>query len=114
MEGARNLKGWQWIFIVSNFGCTSALPRWRSELTSTKIEGSYTIATAVYFMITFPKSPDSPLSLTGIRWFTEEESRILQSRVLFDDPAKGKGRRHVSWAELKRTVSTRPTSYLAG
>lgn len=75
-----------------------------SLLTSPKIEGSYTVATAIYFMVSFPKSPDSPVSLTGIRWFTEKEAHILQNRVFLDDPAKAQGRRHVSWAELKRTV----------
>lgn len=78
---------------------------WSLLLTILKIEGSYTVATAVYFMVAFPKSPDTPVSLAGIRWFTEKEAHILQSRVFLDDPAKAQGRRHVSWAELKRTVS---------
>lgn len=76
-----------------------------TSLTDRQVEGVYTLATGVYFGIIFPKSPDHPVSLTGIRWFNERDTHILKSRVLIDDPAKAQGRLHVSWHEIKRTVS---------
>lgn len=70
-----------------------------------QIEGCFTIAAGLYFAVIFPKSPEHPVSLFRIRWFNERDSHIMTQRVLVDDPAKVQGRLHVSWHEIKRTVS---------
>ncbi|KAF3769457.1 putative MFS transporter [Cryphonectria parasitica EP155] len=84
LDGVRGFYGWQWLFII---------------------EGVWTLATGVYFAIIFPKSPDHPVSLLGIRWFSEHDSHIMTRRVLIDDPAKAQGRLHVSWHEIRRTIT---------
>lgn len=60
------------------------------------------------FIAFFPVSTAKPVSLLGIRYFTERESQILQQRVLRDDPTKFQPRKNVSWGEVKATVSLPP------
>lgn len=59
----------------------------------------------IIFGILFPKSPQHPISLTNIRWFTERESHILYQRVIADDPTKHPNANNVTKAELKRTLT---------
>ncbi|KAK1833850.1 hypothetical protein QBC39DRAFT_424607 [Podospora conica] len=84
MRGVRGLAGWQWLFII---------------------EGVLTIAAGFVFITLFPKSPASPVTIFGYRYFSERESQILQRRVTLDDPTKAEPRRTVSWAELKQTLT---------
>ena len=58
----------------------------------------------ILFIALFPLSSANPVSLLGIRYFSERESQILQQRVLRDDPTKFQARRNVSLAEVKAAV----------
>lgn len=69
-----------------------------------QLEGLFTILVGILFICLFPASSGNPVSLLGIRYFNEREARILQQRVLRDDPTKAHTRRNVSWAEIKSTV----------
>ncbi|CAG9977195.1 unnamed protein product [Clonostachys byssicola] len=80
MRGVANLSGWQWLFLL---------------------EGMLTIVIAVLFITLFPRSTSNPVSLAGLRHFTEEEAHIITQRVLLDDPTKKHAHTHVSREELK-------------
>ncbi|AEO70550.1 uncharacterized protein THITE_2122161 [Thermothielavioides terrestris NRRL 8126] len=69
------------------------------------VPGLFTILVGVIFIAFFPLSPANPVSLLGIRYFSEQEAHILQQRVLRDDPSKFQPRRSVSWAEIKATFT---------
>lgn len=62
----------------------------------------------ILFVCLFPRSAESPVSIVGIRYFNEREARILQQRVLRDDPTKAQPRQNVSLAEIKATVRSLP------
>ena len=64
----------------------------------------FTVLVGVLFIAFFPLSSANPVSILGIRYFTERESQILQQRVLRDDPTKGQPRQNVTWGEIKATV----------
>jgi MFS family permease len=79
MRGTLGLAGWQWLFII---------------------EGSITLAIALAFIVTFPRSTEMPVSLVGFRYFSEHEATILTERVLLDDPTKIHRHTKVTWAEF--------------
>lgn len=55
--------------------------------------------------IGIPNSPTNPVSLARIRYFSEQESRILVERVLRDDPNKAIKHRTIAWRDVKAVVS---------
>lgn len=63
-----------------------------------------TLLIAVLFILLFPQSPKRPVSLAGLRYFSQRESEILAARVLQDDPTKAEARPSVSREELKAAV----------
>lgn len=65
----------------------------------------FTVVVGVIFLSLFPDSVMNPVSVLGIRVFTEKESYILTQRVLRDDPSKAHAKPHVTGAELKKVVS---------
>ncbi|KAL2154655.1 hypothetical protein VTH82DRAFT_3331 [Thermothelomyces myriococcoides] len=84
MRGISGLAGWQWLFLI---------------------EGLFTILVGVLFIAFFPRSPSNPVSLFGVRYFSEREAQILQERVLRDDGTKIQPRQNVSWGEVKATFT---------
>ncbi|KAK4245072.1 hypothetical protein C7999DRAFT_16732 [Corynascus novoguineensis] len=84
MRGIAGLAGWQWLFLI---------------------EGLFTVLVGGLFVALFPRSASNPVSLLGVRYFSERESQILQQRVLRDDPTKIQARQNVSWAEVKATFT---------
>jgi len=83
MRGICGLSGWQWLFML---------------------EGLFTILCGFIFLFLFPRSTARPVSLAGVRFFSERESQILTQRVLRDDPSKFQPHKNVSLAEVKATV----------
>ncbi|KAK1770208.1 major facilitator superfamily domain-containing protein [Phialemonium atrogriseum] len=84
MRGIAGLGGWQWLFLI---------------------EGMFTVVVGIIFLLLFPQSTSKPVSLVGIRLFSERESYILTSRVLADDPQKEHAKSYVTPAELKHTLT---------
>ncbi|KAL2165666.1 hypothetical protein VTG60DRAFT_4049 [Thermothelomyces hinnuleus] len=84
MRGIAGLGGWQWLFLI---------------------EGLFTVLVGALFIALFPPSPGNPVSLLGIRYFSEREVQILQQRVLRDDMTKIQPRQNVSWDEVKATFT---------
>ncbi|KAK4041457.1 hypothetical protein C8A01DRAFT_14796 [Parachaetomium inaequale] len=84
MRGICGLTGWQWLFLL---------------------EGLFTILVGTLFIALFPLSSSNPVSLLGIRYFSEREAQILQQRILRDDPTKFQARRNISLAEVKATFT---------
>lgn len=72
-----------------------------------QIEGMFTVVVGIIFLALFPRQTSKPVSLLGVRYFNEREAYILTQRILLDDPSKLHAKSHVSWAELRQTV-TRP------
>ncbi|KPM35928.1 hypothetical protein AK830_g10651 [Neonectria ditissima] len=65
------LKSWQWLFLI---------------------DGLFTLVVGVLFIFIMPRSAANTMPLCGIKqldFFTREERRILNSRVVLDDPRKG-------------------------
>ncbi|KAK4132811.1 MFS general substrate transporter, partial [Trichocladium antarcticum] len=92
MRGVCGLAGWQWLNVHPN-------------LRYVQIEGVFTIIVGILFFSLLPQSPLNPVSLFGIRYFSEREAQILQQRVLRDDPSKVQTRETVSAAEVKATFT---------
>ncbi|PNH46476.1 hypothetical protein VD0004_g1694 [Verticillium dahliae] len=84
MRGIAGLAGWQWLFIL---------------------EGIFTVLIGIGFLTTFPNKISDPVSNLGYRYFTEREAQIIYERVLRDDPTKAQPKRHVTWAEIKSTLT---------
>ncbi|KAH8172467.1 major facilitator superfamily protein [Sarocladium implicatum] len=84
MRDVAGLSGWQWLFLI---------------------EGILTLVVAAAFVALFPRSTKRPTSLLGVRYFTENESKILTARVLRDDPSKAHKHVHVKKEEFKATFS---------
>ncbi|KAK0388596.1 hypothetical protein NLU13_4839 [Sarocladium strictum] len=82
MRDVAGLTGWQWLFLV---------------------EGMLTVVVAIAFVCFFPRSTERPISILGVRYFTEHESRILTARVQRDDPTKVHEHVHVKKEEFKAT-----------
>jgi len=69
-----------------------------------QLEGLFTILVGVIFTFLFPRSPGNPVSLAGIRYFSERESQILVRRILLDDPTKSHAQKNITRQEIVRTV----------
>lgn len=86
--------------------CMSEIVRTREiQSNELKIEGIFTILVGIAFLTIFPTSISKPVSLVGIRFFSERESHILTRRILADDPSKAEVKTYVSWQEVKNVVS---------
>ncbi|GJC81172.1 putative uncharacterized transporter YOL163W [Colletotrichum liriopes] len=83
MRGVAGLAGWQWLFLL---------------------EGIFTVLVGIAFFVCFPDQVSNPVSLMGVRYFTEREAEILYKRVMIDDPSKAHAKRSVSWPELRSAV----------
>ncbi|KAH8598708.1 alternative sulfate transporter [Bisporella sp. PMI_857] len=84
MRGVSGLAGWQWMFII---------------------EGLFTILVAGIFASLFPGTPANPVTLTGLRYFTEREVHIMRERIRLENPDGG-ARKSISMAQLKDTLTT--------
>lgn len=85
MRGVDGHAGWFWLFIIM---------------------GSFTIASALVLGFFLPDSFRNPYStfLPNLCLFTERELHILQTRVLLDDPMKGKKKRRIGSDAFKKAV----------
>ncbi|GME49452.1 MFS transporter [Neofusicoccum parvum] len=83
LRGRAGLAGWQWLFIL---------------------EGGLTVLASLLFVALFPKSVADPRALVGGSRFSVRERDILRRRVLLDGPSKVSERRHVSGADVFRTL----------
>ncbi|PNH76412.1 hypothetical protein VD0001_g1105 [Verticillium dahliae] len=70
-----------------------------------ELEGIFTVLIGIGFLTTFPNKISDPVSNLGYRYFTEREAQIIYERVLRDDPTKAQPKRHVTWAEIKSTLT---------
>lgn len=70
-----------------------------------QIEGILTLLVAAAFIAFFPRSTERPVSLLGIRYFSESQAMILNARVVRDDPSKVHAHVHVKKSEMKDAVS---------
>lgn len=87
MRGVGGQPGWFWLFALM---------------------GAFTILGGFVYGLFLPDSFQRPRStfLPQVTWFTERELYILQTRVLRDDPMKGKKKRKIGLGAFKRTVSS--------
>ncbi|EQB56921.1 putative transporter [Colletotrichum gloeosporioides] len=84
MRGVANLAGWQWLFLL---------------------EGIFTVLVGICFLVFFPNQVSNPVSLAGLRYFSEREAEILYKRVMLDDPSKAHPKKSVSWPELREALT---------
>ncbi|KAM0331510.1 hypothetical protein ACHAQA_003187 [Verticillium albo-atrum] len=84
MRGVAGLAGWQWLFIV---------------------EGLLTVVAGLFFFALFPGTPSNPVSLLGVRFFTDREITILRDRVIIDDPNKATKKKSINVRDLGRALS---------
>ena len=86
MRGVGGQPGWFWLFALM---------------------GSFTVLGGFVFGFFLPDSFKRPQStfLPKITFFTERELHILQTRVLLDDPMKGKKKNKIGLDAFKRAVS---------
>jgi hypothetical protein len=70
-----------------------------------------TILVAIAFVAFFPRSTERPISLLGVRYFSENEAKILTARVLRDDPSKIHKHVNVTKEEFKATVRSHLEHY---
>jgi MFS family permease len=91
MRGVGGKPGWFWLFALM---------------------GGFTILSGFVFGFLLPDSFKRPTStfLPKVCLFTERELHILQTRVLIDDPMKGKKKSHIGWSSFKKAVSTTSSS----
>ncbi|KAL2836645.1 major facilitator superfamily domain-containing protein [Aspergillus pseudodeflectus] len=83
MRGVGDRPGWFWLFALM---------------------GVFTVFSGFifgFFLLDSFRNPHSTF-LPKVNWFTERELHILQTRVLLDDPMKGKKRRKIPLAAFKR------------
>ncbi|KAK3687027.1 hypothetical protein LTR37_019236 [Vermiconidia calcicola] len=92
-------KRFAWFFMGNHFAQAT------SGLIAYKLEGVFTISIGALFIALFPKGVNNPTSLTGIRYFTANESRTLAARVLLDDPSKQNKGENITMAELRSTFT---------
>lgn len=83
MRGVGGKPGWFWLFALM---------------------GLFTVFCGVILGFCLPNSFAKPTSsfLPNYSFFTEREIHILQTRVLLDDPMKGKKKRHLSLGAFKQ------------
>ncbi|KAK4220338.1 major facilitator superfamily domain-containing protein [Rhypophila decipiens] len=86
MEEVGGKPGWFWLFAIM---------------------GAFTVFCGFILGFCLPDSFRNPCStfLPGKSWFTDRELHILQTRVLLDDPAKGKKKRKIDIGAFKRAFS---------
>ncbi|CRK17857.1 putative transporter like protein [Verticillium longisporum] len=84
MRGVAGLAGWQWLFIL---------------------EGLLTLVAGFCFFALFPGAPSNPVSLLGVRFFTDREITILRDRIIIDDPNKATTKTSINLGDLKRAVA---------
>ncbi len=80
MRGVGGLAGWQWLFIL---------------------EGIVTVTAGIVFVCFFPGTPSNPVSLVGLRFFSEREQMILRERVFLDDPTKRTGKKDIQFRDVR-------------
>ncbi|KAL4938276.1 hypothetical protein BDV06DRAFT_226164 [Aspergillus oleicola] len=86
MRGVGGQAGWFWLFTLM---------------------GAFTVASGFifgFFLLDSFRNPHSTF-LPGVSWFTERELHILQTRVLVDDPMKGKKKRKIGLGAFKRAFT---------
>ncbi|EEY21879.1 alternative sulfate transporter [Verticillium alfalfae VaMs.102] len=84
MRGVAGLAGWQWLFIL---------------------EGLLTLVAGFCFFALFPGVPSNPVSLLGVRLFTDREITILRDRIIIDDPNKATTKTSINLGDLQRAVA---------
>ncbi|KAH7014908.1 alternative sulfate transporter [Ilyonectria destructans] len=86
MRGVEGRAGWFWLFTIM---------------------GIFTIASGFVLGFLLPDSFKNPRStfLPRISFFTERELHILQTRVLLDDPMKGKKKKRIGLTAFKKAFS---------
>ncbi|WWD20928.1 hypothetical protein CI109_105406 [Kwoniella shandongensis] len=86
MRGVGGKSGWFWLFVLM---------------------GAFTVLSGVILGLFLPDSFKSPTStfLPKRRVFSERELHILRSRVLRDDPMKGKKKKHIGRPAFKRAFT---------
>lgn len=102
MRGICGLTGWQWLFLVSRL--FRIVPSILSLTGFVQIEGLFSILVGLIFTFFFPISPANPACYAKFCYFNEQESEILISRILSDDPSKEHSRKNISRSEIIRTV----------
>jgi MFS family permease len=88
MRGVAGKAGWFWLFVIM---------------------GIFTIASGFVLGFFLPDSFKNPHStfLPRVRMFTDRELHILRTRVLLDDPMKGKKKKRIGRVGFKKAVSPR-------
>ncbi|CAI6099334.1 unnamed protein product [Clonostachys chloroleuca] len=86
MRGVADKAGWFWLFVLM---------------------GGFTIFSGFILGFCLPDSFKNPCStfLPGISWFNERELHILKTRVLLDDPMKGKKKKKIGLGAFKKAFS---------
>jgi predicted MFS family arabinose efflux permease len=86
MRGVGDKAGWFWLFALM---------------------GGFTILCGFVLGFCLPDSFKNPCStfLPGISWFTERELHILRTRVLMDDPMKGKKKKKINIGAFKKAFT---------
>lgn len=84
LRGTAGLSGWQWLFIL---------------------EGLFTLLVGAIFACLFPGTPDDPITLTKIRFFTPREQCILQSRIRLDHSNQVKMKDNIEFRDILRTLA---------
>ncbi len=85
MRGVGGKAGWFWLFVLM---------------------GAFTVLSGFIFGFCLPDSFKNPCPtfLPGVRVFTERELHILRTRVLIDDPMKGKKKKRIGSSAFKKAV----------
>lgn len=87
MRGVGGKAGWFWLFVLM---------------------GGFTILSGFIYGFFLPDSVKRPTStfLPTVQIFTERECHILRTRILIDDPMKGKKKKRIGLAAFKKLVCT--------
>ncbi|KAL4969849.1 major facilitator superfamily domain-containing protein [Aspergillus stella-maris] len=86
MRGVGGQTGWFWLFALM---------------------GAFTVFSGFifgFFLLDSFRNPHSTF-LPKVSWFTERELHILQTRVLIDDPMKGKKKRNIGLSAFRRAFT---------
>lgn len=89
MRGVGDKAGWFWLFVLM---------------------GAFTVLSGVVLGCCLPDSFKNPRStfLPNVKIFNERELHILQTRVLLDDPMKGKKKKKIGLGAFKKAVRASP------